>query len=337
MGSNIIPEMMLDIEMAFFNKKIVRDNSKPHIFVSGFPRSGTTILMHSLYETGQFASLTYRDMPAVISPNIWSKILSNKIKSKPLKQRAHGDDIKINIDSPEALEEVFWRVKFNKEYIYSNKLTTHEADEETINEYRNFVLLILNKYKKKFYISKNNNNILRLESIIKAFPNCLILIPFRDPVQQANSLLNQHKNFTQIQKKDQFVKKYMEYLVHHEFGAIHRPYEFMESSQTSSDKNSIEYWLIQWINAYSYLSQKKFVDNKNILYLNYEYLCENSLKVMKKISSKIELDDSYFINSFVFNKSIKKIDVKENSIILKSRNIFEKLNEINNKSFITNS
>ena len=76
----------------------------------------------------------------------------------------------------------------------------------TINQYRNFVLLILNKYKKKFYISKNNNNILRLESIISAFPNCLIIIPFRDPIQQANSLLTQHKNFTEIQKNDRFVK-----------------------------------------------------------------------------------------------------------------------------------
>ena len=94
---------------------------------------------------------------------------------------------------------------------------------------------------------------------------------------------------------------------------------------------------MQWINAYSYLSQKKFTDNKNILYLNYEYWCENSKNVLKKISSKIKLDYSYFINNFELKKSTKKIEIKENSMILKSKNIFNKLSEINNKSFNTNN
>jgi len=91
-----------------------------------------------------------------------------------------------------------------------------------------------------------------------------------------------------------------------------------------------------WINAYSYLSQKKFTDNKNILYLDYEYWCENSQNVLKKISSKIKLDYSYFVNNIELKKSIKKIELKENSMVLKSRNIFDKLRKINNKSFIIN-
>ena len=101
--------------------------------------------MNALYKTDQFASLTYRDMPFVISPNLWSKISDRNIKSMPAKERLHGDNIKVNIDSPEALEEVFWRVKLKKEYIHSNKLIIHAADEETINEYKNFVSLILYK------------------------------------------------------------------------------------------------------------------------------------------------------------------------------------------------
>jgi len=332
LGSNIISEMMLDIEMALFNKKIVRDNSKPHIFISGFPRSGTTILMRSLYKTGQFASLTYRDMPAVISPNLWSKILSNKIKSKPPKQRAHGDEIKINIDSPEALEEVFWRIKLNKKYIYLDKLTIHEVDEETINEYRNFVSLILYKYNKKLYISKNNNNLLRLESIIKAFPNCLILIPFRDPLQQAYSLLLQHQNFTKIQNENKFVKKYMSYLVHHEFGAIHRPYEFTKNSKHEFDNNSLEYWLAQWINAYDYLSQEKFFEKKNIMYINYEYLCKNPQKVFKDIIKKTKLYSLPFENNCKFKLSFKKIDIQKSILQLKASKIFEKLNKLATRS-----
>ena len=78
LGSNFIPEMLHDIELAIFKNKLKFDNLKSHVFVSGLPRSGTTILMRTLYETKRFASLTYRDMPFVVLPNLWSKI-SNRI------------------------------------------------------------------------------------------------------------------------------------------------------------------------------------------------------------------------------------------------------------------
>ena len=259
------------------------------------------------------------------SMSIVGQISGKNIKPSPAKERIHGDNINVNIDSPEALEEVFWRVKFKKKYIYPDKLTIHEVDEETISEYRNFISLILNKYEKKLYLSKNNNNLLRLESILKAFPNCLILIPFREPVQQANSLLVQHQNFTKIQKEDKFVKKYMEYLVHYEFGAIHRPYEFIKNSKISSDKNSIEYWLMQWINVYSYLTQKKFINSKNILYLNYEYLCENPQRVFKNIVKKTNLYALPFEKNYEFKLSFKTIETEKSSLLLNAGKIFEKL------------
>jgi len=332
LGNNFIPEMLHDIEVAFFKKKIKLDNLKKHLFVCGLPRSGTTILMRTLYETKQFASLTYRDMPFVVSPNIWSKI-SNKVKTKAEKQRIHGDNISINIDSPEALEEVFWRVKLHKNYIFSNRLIDHVADEFTINEFRNFISLILYKYKKNFYLSKNNNNILRLESIIKAFPNCLILIPFRDPIQQAHSLLTQHKNFKKIQYENKFVKNYMKYLAHYEFGCIHRPFEFAQNKKISINNNSIEYWLMQWINTYEHLVQEKFTKKDNIIYLNYEYFCDEPKKVLKRLFKKIGLDSSSFENELKLEKKSKKIHIDDDSIISKSQNIFDKLKELNNRSF----
>ena len=195
LGSNIVQELLFDIEKIFFKKKIKNDNLKQHIFISGLSRSGTTALMRYIYETNLFASLTYRDMPFITSPNLWNKILGNKTTSNVSKVRAHKDGIQVNIGSPEALDEVFWRVKLNNNYIHSDKLVIHEVNEEVINEFRKFVSLILYRYKKNLYLSKNNNNLLRLESIIKAFPNCLILIPFRNPIEQANSLLLQHQNF----------------------------------------------------------------------------------------------------------------------------------------------
>ena len=326
LGSNFIPEMLHDVEFAILKNKLKLDNLKPHIFICGLPRSGTTILMRSLYETKKFASLTYRDMPFVLLPNLWSKV-SNKIKSGPEKERIHDDKISINIDSPEALEEVFWRVKLQKNYIYSNKLITHTADEFTINEFKNFVSLILYKYKKELYLSKNNNNILRLESIIKSFPNCIVIIPFRDPLQQANSLLFQHKNFTAAQNENKFVKSYMSYLAHYEFGTIHRPYSFLRSNNENIDKNSLEYWLMQWINAYTYLSQEKFFNYKNIIYLNYEELCKNPEYIFKTLSKKININNLAFNEPHKLEISKKKLETNESSMILNAKDIFIKLTQ----------
>ena len=325
LGTNVLPEMLFDIEKTFLKKKINNDNLRSHVFVSGMPRSGTTLLMNKLYETNQFASLTYRDVPFTLSPNLWKKIIGHKIKPSQNKERAHGDKMLINLDSPEALDEIFWRVKLKNSYIHSDKLVFHDADDKIIEEFRNYVSLILHKYQKKLYLSKNNNNLLRLESIIKSFPNCLFLIPFRDPIQQANSLLLTHQNFSKLHKQNNFIKKYMRYLVHYEFGANHMPQEFSQNINKSLDANSIDYWLLQWTNVYTHLSQKKISNIKNVVYINYEYLCQNSETVFKKIFKRINLDNSSLNNNYNFKPSHREVKIKEDKILLNAKKIFDDL------------
>ena len=45
-----------------------------HVFICGLARAGTSILLQILYETGEFRTLTYRNMPFVLSPRLWRKI-----------------------------------------------------------------------------------------------------------------------------------------------------------------------------------------------------------------------------------------------------------------------
>ena len=66
------------------------------------------MLLNALHKSNLFASLSYSDMPFVLAPNLWSKISFNKRYSE-LKERAHGDGIKVSTESPEAFEEVFWK------------------------------------------------------------------------------------------------------------------------------------------------------------------------------------------------------------------------------------
>src|ERR1039457_2965158 len=98
--SKAIAEISFDIENAIIKKKN-RSFTDNHVFISGLARSGTTILMRYLYETGHFKSLTYLDMPFVLMPTIWKRISYRKT-SIEYKERAHQDGIMIGFDSPEA-------------------------------------------------------------------------------------------------------------------------------------------------------------------------------------------------------------------------------------------
>ena len=124
LSSQFMREVTFDVESSAILKKQSTDN---HVFVSGLARSGTTILLNALYESNEFASLSYQDMPFVLAPNLWSK-LSFSRKDSDLVDRAHGDGIKVSSESPEAFEEVFW-MTFNE----NNEDTKEKFKRETTN------------------------------------------------------------------------------------------------------------------------------------------------------------------------------------------------------------
>lgn len=130
LSSNLIKKGMYEFEKIFFLKKNLIEDFNKHVFISGLPRSGTTFLLEQIYNSGDFGSLTYNDMPYVMSPNIFSK-LNYKVNFKK-KERFHKDGIFINLESPEALDEIFFST-FNIDKI----------NEEIVN----YIFLILKKKK----------------------------------------------------------------------------------------------------------------------------------------------------------------------------------------------
>ncbi|OIQ67027.1 hypothetical protein GALL_513990 [mine drainage metagenome] len=286
--------------------------------------------MKRLYETDLFRSLTYADMPFVLMPNFWKKTHLSKNKSK-LKERAHGDGIRVNYKSPEAFEEVFWKTFCHRDYIQSNYLTTHIVTAEIIEKFKIYVHLILlsaSAATQKRYLSKNNNNILRLAALQEAFPKSTLLIPFREPVQHAHSLLHQHIHFSKLQKKDPFALDYMNSLGHFEFGLGHKPFVFdgtsavEELSQFSTD--TINYWLLIWRNYYKYLLQH--IPQNGIL-IQYEDLCNDPAALFKKlnpiINTSITPAEDYF--KLAPQRNSENIDT---ALLQECNQIFEALKEI---------
>ena len=265
LGSPAVAEMSHDLERGMFLKSSPPDTGN-HVFVTGLARAGTTILMREIYRTGQFGSLTYADMPFVLAPNLWSRLSSKGATAGTRAERAHGDGIEVDTQSPEALDEVYWRTFDGQSYIGADGLSPHAPDADLIAGYRDLIRLILRRTGKPRYVAKNNNNILRLPALASAMPDAQFLIPLRDPLTHAASLLNQHERFL---KSDPFVRDYMTWLGHHEFGATHRPFLF--DGKPEGDPATLDYWLRAWIAAYGALDRAE-AGHANVTFVPYEAL-----------------------------------------------------------------
>ena len=309
LSSKFIREIMFDAEQSFFlNKDENFDDN--HVFVAGLARSGTTVLLNAIYQSNQFASLTYDDMPFILAPNFWSKI-SPKKNQYNIQERAHGDGVSISTKSPEAFEEVFWKtfddnLKIRKELFVK------------------FISLILKKNKKKRYLSKNNQNIRRIDLLCEIFPYSVVLIPFRNPHQQALSLFTQHSKFSKSQNEDPFMRDYMNWIGHSEFGLDYK--KIHSSNLKYPNESDLNHWLEQWYLTYNSileLSEK----HREIYLIGYESLCGNP-KVWSNIKNLLNIHQD---NEFFFKETKKIIDYTiDNNLSEKCYRLFESLNS---KSF----
>ena len=82
--------------------------NKKCIFVSGMPRSGTTILTHIISNFDDVGSFNYSDLPFTKIPFFWSKINWFYYLRNKSSERIHGDGLRINLLSPDAFEELIW-------------------------------------------------------------------------------------------------------------------------------------------------------------------------------------------------------------------------------------
>ena len=239
------------------NSKKYKPNKNSHIFITGLARSGTTALLNNFYSSNQFGSMVYSYMPFILFPKFayfFSKISINQISET---ERLHNDGIKINLNSPECLDEIFWIKSENK---FNNETCEFKKNNgNIIRAYDYFLSKYMRMQKKTRMVIKNNNNHQRLDILANYFSNSFFLLMFREPIFHAYSLLNQHKNFLSLQKKESFILEYMKLIGHREFGIDSLPFAYSPKKKWESKykKDNINYWLMQWIETH-----KWFVKNE---------------------------------------------------------------------------
>jgi hypothetical protein len=267
-------------------KKGGRKNEK-FLIVTGLARSGTTSLLNAIQQTGHFASLSYANMPFLMSPNSWKRIYNPKQVEQ--KERSHGDGIKISLDSTEALEEYFFKLKANDSFIQEERLKEYTLQTEDYDDYLDYQSIVVHQ-SEKTYLAKNNNFLLRYNSIRKRNTDFVTVVLCRHPLYHAASLLEKHLFYTNLQAEDPFVLEYMDWLGHHEFGLNQKVFEFENGrGVNSTDKTKLDYWLEVWINYYS---KALTIEDKNTLLLTYEQFCKNPNSTIKRLLAKFSYQDS---------------------------------------------
>jgi hypothetical protein len=307
------------------------------VFIASLPRSGTTILLDVLSKTQQFSYHRYQDMPFVFTPLMWAKFSANFAKGDALRERAHQDGIKINQQSPEAFEEMFYKAFWPALYQGNN---IELWPELTNDKFNTFFIEHLKKLQirdnKPRYLSKNNLNISRIPYIKKLFVDAQIVVPFREPLQHALSLLKQHQNFTQLHQSNRFAKQYMAGIGHFDFGANLKPVNFNGwFDKTNDSPDSLDFWLTYWIECYGYLLATQ---HQNVLFVSFEQLCHHPQLSLAALAQPLQIEPLLLTDTAAKIKVAKTHSVDlagmNASNLAKAQVLYEQLSDmaINHKS-----
>jgi hypothetical protein len=282
-----------DIETSMYSRRFANISADKPVFITSLPRAGTTLLLELLSELPSFATYTYRDMPFVLAPLLWETFSRRFRKPAQLAERAHGDGMAVGYDSPEAFEEVLWMASWGKKF--SDRGIALWGDHEPAADFRELLVSQMQRIiaarskdgERRRYISKNNANIARIGLLKRLFPDGVILVPFRRPVDQAGSLLYQHQRFLEMHAEDSFARRYMRDIGHLEFGALHRPILFEGMSEVGGRyrPDTIDYWLAYWNLAFEHVLRYR----DQIILVSYEDLCAAGADGVRTLAAQLDV------------------------------------------------
>ena len=257
------------------------------VFITALPRAGTTLALELSLTVNEFATHTYGDMPFLLTPLLWERFSRNYRDSGALSERVHGDGILVNAESPESFEEILWK-EFWPSYYQADRIlpwsdARYPAFEAFFKDHmRKIISLRSQQGKRTRYISKNNLNIARVAYLKEVFPDATILVLFRTPLQQASSLLKQHRNFLRIHQEDSFAREYMADTGHYDFGQNLRPVDFKGwlGKESGFDPDTLTFWLKYWIKAYRYLLNRQ---NTQVQFYPFDDLCQHPRRGLERL------------------------------------------------------
>ncbi|MBL3702000.1 hypothetical protein GI582_04725 [Sulfitobacter sp. BDSS02] len=316
---------------SLFSGKVAGVKPAGPIFITSLARGGTTALLNALHDLPNVATHRYADMPFLTAPLLWSKLGGNRSVAR--RERAHGDGMEIDLESPEAFDEVLWRLYWPEKY-NGNKIALwrpgdiKEKARDVMRRHMSKIILLRKGDKAAggdvHYVSKNNANIARLTVIPEMFPGAEVIVPLRHPVTHAASLLRQHKNFLTRHAEDPFSRRYMNDIGHLEFGELMRPIAFEGFAPGGRESTSPDYWLAYWIAAFREIRQ----NGEGCHLVAQDDLRSNPQGTMDALCDRIGLDHGGvdFTKYFRPGADLGDSSVYSSELLAEAQALYEELN-----------
>jgi hypothetical protein len=288
---------LTDLTDRLFRRELSGVTVRDPVFITSLPRAGTTVLLQVCSASDEFASHTYRDMPFVLLPLLWNRLSGGFRRSGTSMERAHGDGMLVSPDSAEAFEEMLWMARWPEHYRADRIIPwSGRLDPEFVRTFINHLkqIILLRQTDPTLpprYASKGNGNIARLGVLHQCFPDALIVVPVREPLQQVASLRQQHVRFLDIHARDGFARRYMRGIGHFEFGANLRPVDFdgWLASARYGDARTIDFWLEYWVVAYEHFLSRYA---GAVHFFPYDAFCASPALGLGRLASLIKASDS---------------------------------------------
>lgn len=271
------------------------------IYVAGVARSGSTILTEILAGHPQVTCHRYSDFPNVYTP-YWRNWLADRIgrDRSPPAERAHRDRIKVNRESPEAVEEVLWMQFFEGLH---DPQRSHVLDEHTSNPaferfYMDHIRKLLLVRGAARYLTKGNYNTTRIRYLLKLFPDARILVPVREPVAHIASLIKQDRLFTRLAAEDPRVPAQLHRSGHFEFGPDKRPVHAGNADRVAAicahwaAGRLVEGWSLYWVEVYAHVAsllEERGLSNV-VFVVRYDALCADPRGTLDAVLAHAGLD-----------------------------------------------
>ena len=303
-----VQKALADLEDRLWDRRIADVGIDRPVFIASLPRAGTTLLLEALYSSGRFAAHTYRHMPFLFIPLLWNAVSRRFRLAGRHVGRAHGDGLTIDYDSAEAFEEALWRAFHPSLYLADRILPWPDGDDFASAE---FEVFIKNHVRKVIalsaqgasegkrheeltrYLSKNNGNLSRLGEVVRLFPDATVLVPLRQPLDHAASLLRTHARFEEIHAKEAFARRYMKDIGHFDFGANLRPIDFAHwlDGPARQPASSVNFWLSYWCAAFGHVLAALASLGDHIVLVDYDGLCAQPMPHLERIAGKTGLTE----------------------------------------------
>lgn len=263
------------------------------VFITGLARSGTTLLLNIFSMLEGVGTHRYRDFPFLFLPCWWSRFVERAGRTQPEVERPHKDRIKINRESPDAFEEPIWHYFFP--FVHdptASQVLTAQHDNQAFDVFfKDHLRKILLLRGKRRYVSKGNYNLTRLEYLGRLFPDARFVIPIRHPLTHVDSLVRQHRLFSDYSLRDRRVPDYLRAAGHFEFG----PQRVPVNVDSATARRVLDAWrrrddalgyAICWGSVYAYanaLAARNTDLAARMRFVRYEDLCGDPTSVLREL------------------------------------------------------